>query len=166
MKELKIKCDIGLQWYKTDLAKTETEGTVELMDNEVNRLVSYLKSKGTADMKKLKLRKRLPKIYKKLKEAYLDIYNQTDYHYNLMRGFDEGLCEYDELEVRQFVYEKFGEQPEILSDWLYWYISTLSDEEAEDFILEKLHLGYDWQAPYWSKFVEIPEEIVKMAGLK
>ena len=166
MKELKIKCDIGLQWYKTDLAKTEAEGTVKLSDNDVKQLVSYLKSMGTADMKKLRLKKMYPKIYKKLKDAYLDLLNKTDYHYNLMRGFDEGLCEYDELEVRQFVYEKFGEQPEILSDWLYWYISTLSDEEAEDFILEKLHLGYDWQAPYWSKFVEIPDEIIKMAGLK
>ena len=82
-----------------------------------------------------------------------------------MRGFDEGLCDYDELEVRKFVFEKFGEQPEDLSDWLYWYISTLSDEEAEEFILEKLHLGYDWDEPLWTNIVEIPEEIVKMAGL-
>ena len=58
-----------------------------------------------------------------------------------MRGFDEGLCDYDELEVRKFVFEKFGEQPEDLSDWLYWYISTLSDEEAEEFILEKTSIS-------------------------
>ena len=165
MKEFTIKCNIGPQWYKTDLAKEETEGTVKLDDNDVNQLVSYLKSMGTADMKKLKLKKRYRKIYIKLKKAYLDLYNKTDYHYQLMRGFDEGLCDYDELEVRKFVFEKFGEQPEDLSDWLYWYISTLSDEETEEFILEKLHLGYDWDEPLWTNIVEIPEEIVKMAGL-
>ena len=83
----------------------ESEGYVELSDEEVAKIVDLIRQKGTTDIEGLELEEKYPDIYEKLREAYHDMaYNAEELHW-LWEGYDNGYFEYDTYDLMAYCEE-------------------------------------------------------------
>lgn len=169
----------------------EGESSVELTDEEVKVLVDLICEKGTADVKKLKLKKNHPALYKKLDKAYHDMAYKAEENHWLWEGYHNHYYEYDDDELMDyckrecgFTFEfkpedypeyssSFYEIPEVyerlvsdiewrsFSNWLYEYIRRLSDDEFRDFLCN--HMNADVEIDEVNYEVCIPQAIIDMA---
>lgn len=108
MAKFEIECEQSLRWSHYGEETAKGKGTVELTDEEVNVLVNLIREKGTANVKKLKLKKMHPAIYEKLDEAYHNLAYKTEELYWLIDGFGNGYYEYDDAEVIEYCEENCG----------------------------------------------------------
>ena len=66
--------------YSGGAVNVESEGYVELSDEEVAKIVDLIRQKGTTDIDELELEEKYPDIYEKLREAYHDMaYNAENF---------------------------------------------------------------------------------------
>lgn len=149
MAKFEIECEQSLGWSHSGEVTTKGKSTVELSDEEVKMLVNLIREKGTADVKKLKLRKIHPALYKKLDEAYHNMaYKAEEFHW-LMHGLESGYFDYDLDKVMQFCEENCG----------YEFVPTVDnvpDNIGSDFIaaiLEMRKEDMDFKMEDFSKWL-------------
>ena len=182
-----IENDTCLGISHSGAVNVESEGYVELSDEEVAKIVDLIKQKGTTDIEGLELEEKYPDIYEKLREAYHDMaYNAEELHW-LWEGYYSRYFEYDIYELMAYCEEncgfnfKFDEEDytddgkldedaleedkiEAFNYWLDDYVVGLEDNEVKDFFYNHMNAGLDLDdIEYW---VEIPEAIIKLAEKK
>lgn len=176
--------DTCLGWSHSGPVNVESDGFVELSDEEVTKIVELIRKEGTSDIEELKLEEVYPDIYKKLDDAFYEMaYNAEEKHW-LMEGFLEGYYEYntDELmayceENCGFVYEDDDEDAtddddedyakiDYFDSWLKDYVSGLNDEEASEFLKEHMNADVNLDDDDVEYQVAIPDAIIKMAEKK
>lgn len=177
--------DTCLGWSHSGPVNVESDGFVELSDEEVAKIVELIRKEGTFYVEELRLEEVYPDIYKKLDDAFFKMAYDAEEKHWLMEGFLEGYYEYntDELmayceENCGFVYEDDDEDDTDDDDedyakidyfenyWLKDYVSSLNEEEAIKFLKEHLNADvniYDDEVAYQ---VAIPDEIIEMAKKK
>ena len=165
----------------------ESEGYVELLDEEVAKIVDLIRQKGTTDIEELEQEEKYPDIYEKLREAYHDMaYNAEELHW-LWEGYNNGYFEYDTDELMAYCEENCGfnfefdeedytedgeldedaleeDKTETFNDWLDDYVAGLEDSEVKDFFYNHMNAGLELEDVEYS--VEIPEAIIKLAEKK
>lgn len=165
----------------------ESEGYVELSDEEVAKIVDLIREKGTTDIGKLNLEEIYPDIYEKLREAYYDMaYNEEELHW-LLEGYNSSYFEYDEDELMAYCKENCGfhfeynkedyiedgeldeeaieeDESEAFNDWLDDYVSGLEDDEVKDFFYNHMNANLELDDVKYS--VGIPGAIIKLAEKK
>lgn len=165
----------------------ESEGYVELSDEEVAKIVDLIRQKGTTDIEGLELEEKYPDIYEKLREAYHDMaYNAEELHW-LWEGYDNGYFEYDTYDLMAYCEENWGfnfefdeedytedgeldedaleeDKTEAFNDWLDDYVAGLEDSEVKDFLYNHMNAELELEDVEYS--VEIPEAIIKLAEKK
>ncbi len=162
-------------------------GAVELTDEEVQQLVELIRENdGETDIEELELADKYPEIYEKLDDAYLELAYQAAYRTRLVQRYRDGDFEVpynlmEWLDAEQLF--RFEIDPkegpvtaEALQDlkrkafdkWLNEYTAGLDVDQLFDF----LNHYYDTDLIDMDNFepedylIEIPEEIVEMAGEK
>ena len=182
-----IENDICLGISHSGAVNVESEGYVELSDEEVATIVVLIKQKGTTDIEELELEEEYPDIYEKLREAYHDMaYDAEELHW-LWEGYESGYFEYDTDELMAYCEEKCGfnfefdeedytedgeldedtleeDKAEAFYDWLDDYVDCLEDDEVKDFFYNHMNAGLELDDVEYS--VEIPEAIIKLAEKK
>ena len=162
----------------------ESEGYVELSDDEVAKIVGLIRQAGSSDIKEIGLEEKYPDIYAKLDEAYHDMaYNAEELHW-LWEGYDNGYYEYDPDELMAYCEENCGykfnyneedyvEDGQLDEDkleydksidfygWLDRYIRKLDDEDVKDFFYNHMDADLDMQGVEY--VVAIPDAIIDMA---
>ena len=165
----------------------ESEGYVELSDEEVAKIVDLIRQRGTTDIGKLNLEEIYPDIYEKLREAYYDMaYNEEELHW-LWEGYNSSYFEYDEDELMAYCKENCGfhfeynkedyiedgeldeeaieeDESEAFNDWLDDYVSGLEDEEVKDFCYN--HMNADLELNDVNYAGGMPGAIIKLAEKK
>ena len=165
----------------------ESEGYVELSDEEVAKIVDLIRQKGTTDIGKLDLEEIYPDIYEKLREAYYDMaYNEEELHW-LWEGYNSSYFEYNEDELMVYCKENCGchfdynkedyiedgeldeeaieeDESEAFNDWLDDYVSGLEDSEVKDFFYNHMNANLELDDVKYS--VGIPGAIIKLAEKK
>ena len=164
MAKYTIECDICLGFTHCGAEETSGKGTIELSDEEVKTLVDLIRKKKSTDPGKLRLKKSHPDLYKKLDEAYYELYYQTEEIHWLKEGFSYGY-DYDYDELEQYCIENCGydEEEDDFSSWLNDYIDSLPYDELCDFCYNHLNAGVDMDASDHEYEVHIPKEIIEMA---
>ena len=182
MAEYTIECDI----YHSNISycgNAHSERTIELSDEEVKTLVSLIRDKQSTDFNKLGLKENYPDLYKKLDEAYRQLYYEAGKIDCLKEGHYLGIFEYDSKELKQYCIESCGYkyvasdtdfdenddeeilQPKHFEEWLDDYIDSLPYDELCDFFHDHLNADVDSFDPGCLYWVQIPKEIIKMAEL-
>ena len=165
----------------------ESEGYVELSDEEVAKIVDLIRQKGTTDIGKLNLEEIYPDIYEKLREAYYDMaYNEEELHW-LWEGYNSSYFEYDAVELMAYCEENCGfhfeynkedyiedgeldedalhdDKAEAFNDWLDDYVAGLEDDEVKDFFYNQMNANLELDDVNYS--VGIPGAIIKLAEKK
>lgn len=162
-------------------------GDVELSDNEVEQLVNLIKEKGYSDIRKLKLNKVFPEIYKKLDDAYQAVAYKAEEEHWLEEGYNRYECHnYEDADMIAYLKEKdawdfeYNEEEyidetgkineEVLFDaeceylheeGLDRYLSSLDGEERYDFIRKKVGIDVDVFGCDYE--IAIPSEIIALA---
>ena len=108
MAKFELECERSMGWSHSGEVTIECKGTVDLTDEEVKVLVNLIREKGTADVKKLRLKKIHPALYEKLDEACHNMVYKAEEFYWLLHGLGNGYFEYDEDKVIQFCEENCG----------------------------------------------------------
>lgn len=164
----KIENDICLGWSHSGGVNIESEGFVELSEEEVMKIVELIRKTETSDIKKLRLKKLYPGIYEKLRKAYFEIaYNAQMLHW-LWDGYHLEEYKYDKDELMSYCTENCGFDGEFddFDSWLEYYLSELDDEEAIDFFLEHMNAELELDDDEIAYEVAIPEAVIKMAEKK
>lgn len=165
----------------------ESEGYVELSDEEVAKIVDLIRQNGTTDIGKLNLEEIYPDIYEKLREAYYDMaYNEEELHW-LWEGYNSSYFEYDAVELMAYCEENCGfhfeynkedyiedgeldedalhdDKAEAFNDWLDDYVAGLEDDEVKDFFYNHMNANLELDDVNYS--VGIPGAIIKLAEKK
>ena len=169
--------DTCLGWSHSGPVNVESDGFVELSDEEVTKIVELIRKEGTSDVEELKLEEVYPDIYKKLDDAFYEMaYNAEEKHW-LMEGFLDGYFDYDIDELMAYCKENCGykyddeEEDEDLEydyfdSWLKDYVSGLNDEEASVFLKEHMNADVNLDDDDVEYQVAIPDAIIKMAEKK
>lgn len=145
MAEYTIECDI----YHSNFSycgNAHSERTIELSDRKVKTLVNLIRDKQSTDFNKLGLKENYPDLYKKLDEAYRQLYYETGKIDCLKEGHYLGIFEYDSKELDD-------------------YIDSLPYDELCDFFHNHLNADVDSFNSECLYSVQIPKEIIKMAEL-
>ena len=182
-----IENDTCLGISHSGAVNVESEGYVELSDEEVAKIVDLIRQKGTTDIEGLELEEKYPDIYEKLSEAYYDMaYNAEELHW-LWEGYNNGYFEYDTDELMTYCEENCGfnfefdeedytvdgeldedaledDKTEAFNDWLDDYVAGLEDDEVKDFFYNHMNAGLEMEAIEYS--VKIPGAIIKLAEKK
>ena len=182
-----IENDTCLGISHSGAVNVESEGYVELSDDEVAKIVDLIRQKGTTDVERLELEMKYPDIYEKLREAYHDMaYSAEELHW-LWEGYKSGYFEYDSDELMAYCEEHCGfkfkydeadytddwefdedmleyDKAEAFNDWLDDYVAGLNDDEVKDFFYNHMNAGLELENVEYS--VEIPEAIIKLAEKK
>lgn len=166
----------------------ESEGFVEISDEEVAKIVDLIRQKGTTDVGTLNLVEIYPDIYEKLDKAYHDMaYDAEEMHW-LWYGYGEdgyrdgyeldelmSHCEENcgfEFEYDEEDYMENGELDEesliddkeqAFYDWLDDYLDSLSNEEAKDFFYNQMGANLDLPYEEVEYRVAIPDAIKMLA---
>lgn len=177
--------DTCLGWSHSGPVNVESDGFVELSDEEVTKIVELIRKKETSDIDELRLEEVYPDIYEKLDNAFFKMAYDAEEKHWLMEGFLEGYYEYntDELmayceENCGFVYEDDDEDATDDDDedyakidyfknyWLNDYVSSLNEEDAIKFLKEHLNADVNMDDDEVEYQVAIPQAIIKMAEKK
>ena len=103
-----IECEVCLGMSHCGAVYASSNGTIELSDAEVSKLVALIKEKGSSDIKELDLENIYPEIYEKLDDAYYRIaYKAEELHW-LWYGYHEGVYEYDTDELLSYCESECG----------------------------------------------------------
>ncbi|MBR5119312.1 MAG: hypothetical protein IK100_11825 [Muribaculaceae bacterium] len=181
--------DTCLGWSHSGPVNVESDGFVELSDEEVTKIVELIRKEGTSDIEELKLEEIYPDIYKKLNDAFFKMaYDAEEMHW-LWEGFYNHYYEYDSEKLMAYCAENCGFNFEydeedyivngeldedaledykidVFEEWLDDYVKGLDDEEARKFLKEHMNADvniYDDEVYY---DVTIPEAIIQMAKKK
>lgn len=163
----------------------EANSTVELTDEEVEKLINLIREKGTSKVKELGLEEIYPDLYEKLHEAYHDMaYEAAELHW-LWHGYESGYFEYDMEELKeyckakcdfQFEYkesdylDKDGnfdddcfedDENDAFVDWLDDYLQGLDSKSLKAFFYNQMHADLDLEDVGYN--VEIPAAIIEKA---
>jgi len=181
--------DTCLGWSHSGPVNVESDGFVELSDEEVAKIVELIRKEGTFYVEELRLEEVYPDIYKKLDDAFFKMAYDAEEKHWLMEGFLEGYYEYNTEELMAYCVENCGfifeydeedyitdgeldedalydAKTDYFDDWLKDYVSSLNEEEAIKFLKEHLNADvniYDDEVAYQ---VAIPDEIIEMAKKK
>lgn len=185
--DLYVDSDLG--WSHCGCVTVDSNGTVELTDEEVAKLVNLIKEKGTSDVEELGLKHELPDIYEKLDKAHRDIARIAIIDHWLMEGYYENAyeCDMDELMEHctenhgfEFSYDEadytdedgnvdedaiYDARFEAFTEWLEPFILNLDYKERRGFLEDQMGIELDYsdlEIPYT---IEIPQAIVKMAEI-
>jgi hypothetical protein len=185
MAEYKIECEQFLGMSHSGPVTTSGESTIELSDEEVATLVQLIREKGTTDLDELELEKSHPELYAKLDEAYHDMARHAESMHWLWEGYNNGYYEYDEDELMDYCERELGFSYEYDEDnyldadgnfdeddmgyaksaafreWLDYYLYSLSDDDAAEFMEEHLGAGVDVDDVEYT--VAIPQAIIDKA---
>lgn len=136
--------------------RVEGQGTVELTDEEVQKLVDLIcENNGCTDIKELKLEERYPDIYETLREAHHDVAYRAEYNHWVIEGYENGYYEIDDedpiekcereygfqytFDLEKYV-EEHGYDPEEVKS-----IEDIDEYELED---DKLNAFDNWVEEY------------------
>ena len=172
--------DTCLGWSHSGPVNVESDGFVELSDEEVTKIVELVRKEGTFYIDELRLEEVYPDIYKKLDDAFFKMAYAAEEKHWLMEGFLDGYYEYDTDELMAYCKENCGyeyddeeeeeeeedAEYEYFDSWLREYVTGLDDEEAIVFLKEHMNADvniYDDEVEYQ---VAIPDEIIEMAKKK
>ena len=181
--------DTCLGWSHSGPVNVESDGFVELSDEEVTKIVELIRKEGTSDVEELRLKELYPDIYKKLDDAFYKMAYDAEEKHWLWEGYYNGYYEYNEEELIAYCTENFGfifeydeedyiKEGELDEDALfddkidafnYWldnYVSSLNEEDAIKFLKEHLNAEVDLYDDEIAYEVAIPEAIIKMAAKK
>ena len=90
-----IENDTCLGISHSGAVNVESEGYVELSDEEVVKIVELIRKEGTTDIEELRLEELYPDIYKKLRDAYYDMaYNEAKKLIELLEENKDKLKEF------------------------------------------------------------------------
>ena len=176
---------LGISHYGEEYV--ESSGVVELTDDDAAKIIELIRKEGTSDIEALKLKEVYPDIYKKLDEAYYKMAYDAEELYWLRFGYENDGCDCDYNELMEYCKENCGfkfeynekdyikdgkfdegsmEDDEIdaFDEWLNDYIYSLDDDEARDFLKNKM--GDEVNLDEITYEVAIPEEIIEMAEKK
>ena len=157
----------------------EGEGSVELEDSQVDKLVSLIReSGGETDPDILCLQEKYPDIYDILEEAYSDAAHEAEYRHHVISGYENGYFEQPsglmETLERDGLYTYVTEdgeedvdeydKQEAFCEWIGSYIDTLGEEDLVDF-LEKYFVSSleDIETGFAEYEVGIPKGIIELA---
>ena len=180
----RIENDTCLGISHSGPVNVESEGFIELSDEEVVKIVDLIRKEGTTDIDELGLEETYPDIYQKLDKAYHDMaYDAEEAHW-LREGYTIDAFEYDAEELMAYCEEncgfeyEFGEEDflengELSEDaldcklfdfytWLDDYVESLKGEEMKDFFYNHLNAEME-ELDEVDYEVAIPEAIIKMA---
>ena len=182
-----IENDTCLGISHSGAVNVESEGYVELSDEEVAKIVELIRKEGTSDIKELRLEEIYPDIYKELDDAYYKIaYSAEEMHW-LWEGYYDGYYEYDDEELIAYCAENCGfnfeyneedyikegeldedtlyyDKIDAFKEWLDDYVNGLDDKDVKDFFYN--HMKADLNPDDIAYEVAIPEEIIEMAEKK
>lgn len=176
--------DTCLGWSHSGPVNVESDGFVELSDEEVTKIVELIRKEGTSDIEELRLEELYPDIYKKLDDAFYKMAYDAEEKHWLMEGFLCGYYDYDVYELMSyckencgFVYEDDEEDDsesdeedfakiDYFEDWLREYVTGLDDEKAKEFLKNHMNAEVDLDDDEVEYEVAIPEAIIKMAEKK
>ena len=182
-----IENDTCLGISHSGAVNVESEGFVELSDEEVAKVVDLIRKEGTSDIEELRLEEVYPDIYEKLREAYYEMaYNAEELHW-LWEGYNNGYFEYDTDELMAYCAENCGfnfeyneedyiedgkldedtleyDKMDAFNEWLDDYVNGLDDKDVKDFFYNHMNAGLDLDDIAYE--VAIPENIIKMAEKK
>ena len=162
------------------------EGYVELTDEEVNKLVTLMKSKNSHDVKELELKTLYPEIFEKLDSAYYEMAANAEEEHWLNWGYYNSECHnFEPADMIEFLISKGtwhfeqdeedfldenGEpdedafieaQNEYMYEAMDEYYCSVSGDESKDFL--RNIVGIDVDLSFIEYEVKIPEEIIDMA---
>lgn len=162
----------------------ESEGYVELSDDEVAKIVDLIREVGSSDIEEIGLEEKYPEIYDTLDEAYHSMaYDAEELHW-LWGGYENGYFEYDTEELMAYCEENCGfkfeyneedymedgeldedsladDKDNAFSAWLDDYVRSLTDEEVKSFFYDHMNPGLELE--HVDYVVAIPQEIIDMA---
>ena len=182
-----FQTSVYLGWSHSGEVVTTGEGTINLSDEEVGILISQMKVLRSKDYRKLKLSRRYPKLYNKLRRNYRKVAYETEELYWLINGLEEGYYEYDEIELVKYCIESCGLDPYELYEyydesedeeeryelvlakfgpWLTNYVKTLHYKEAIEFFYGIMEVQMDFDESYFSNSYStiLPQKIIEMAS--
>ncbi len=183
---------VYLGWGHSGEVSNTGTGQIDLSDEDVDLLVSLIKENRTSDFRKLKLSRRYPKLYNKLRRKYRKLAIETERHHWLIDGLDEGEYEYDEDSLMEYCMENCGftlsedyydyedeeddeavqeENHEFALDefrmWFSDYVRGLNHKDADYLLCEVggIEMEFD-EVDFCNNYsTELPEAITKLAGL-
>ena len=182
-----FKTTIYLGWGHSGGVYNTGTGQIDLSDEDVDLLVRLIKENRTGDYRKLKLSRRYPKLYNKLRRKYRKLAIETERHHWLIDGLSEGEYEYDEEALMEYClqncgftlsedyYDCDGElNEEYLDDaidefqlWFRHYLRGLNNKDADYLLCEVggIEMHFD-EVDFCNDYsTELPEAITKLAGL-
>lgn len=158
-------------------------GTVELEDTQVNRLVSLIReSGGETDVEKLSLEERFPDVYEALDGACWEAASEACHRHWVLNGYycgyfeeKDGLMEsLEEAGVFKYSPEspmEDGEEvdedakEEAFREWFDGWFDSLSEDEQVSFIEDNYDgLEDDGDPGMYDYDVVIPQGIIDLAG--
>ena len=184
---------VYLGWGHSGEVSTTGTGQIELSDEDVELLVRLMKENRTSEYSKLKLSRRYPKLYNRLRRKYRKLAFETERHHWLIEGLDEGECDYDEENLMEYclmngeftlpdyyydyedetddekIKEEYLEQAlEEFRSWFSDYVKWLDPKDADYILCEVGGVELDFhEYEFCSAYsTELPEAITKLAGLK
>lgn len=182
-----IENDTCLGISHSGAVNIESEGYVELSDEEVGKIVDLIRQKKTTNIIGLGLEEKYPDIYEKLREAYYDMaYSEEELHW-LWEGYNNGYFEYNVGELMDYCEKNCGfhfefdkedyiedgefdedglndDMFEAFNDWLDDYVTGLEDDEVKLFFYNHMNARLELDDVKYS--VEIPGAIIKLAEKK
>lgn len=187
MPKFNIEVEICLGFSHCGGVYNDGHGEVELSENEVDQLVTFMKEKGTSDIEELKLQDILPEIYKKLDEAYRAVAYKAEEEHWLDEGYYHNECHnYDDVDMIDYLIEQkawnfeydedeFKDEDGEIDDEALWeaqseylheealddYLAGLHGEERYEFLRKKV--GIDVEVFGCDYEIEIPSEIIALA---
>ena len=100
--------DTCLGWSHSGPVNVESDGFVELSDEEVTKIIELIRKEGTSNIEELRLKELYPDIYKKLDNAFYEMaYNAEEMHW-LWEGFYNRYYDYDPYELMAYCAENCG----------------------------------------------------------
>ena len=162
----------------------DSEGFVELTDDEVAKIVDLIREAGSTDIEEIGLKEKYPDIYDTLDDAYRHMaYDAEELHW-LWEGYESGYFEYDKEELIAYCEENCGfkfdyneedyivdgefdedsledDKENAFDNWVDDYLQTLTDQEVKSFFYD--HMNADLNLDHVDYEVAIPEEIIDMA---
>ena len=181
-----IKNETCLGMSHSGAVNVNSEGYVDLSDEEVAKIVDLIRKVGTHDMEELGLEEECPEIYEKLDDAYFTMARKAEELHWLWEGYENECYEFDEDELMEYCEQECGftyeeddccdEDGEIdeedryyakrtaFFNWLDDYLRGLSDDDAVEFFIEHMNAELDLSGIEYE--VVVPEAIIKMAGIE
>ena len=183
-----IECEVCLGMSHCGAVYASSNGTIELSDAEVSKLVALIKEKGSSDIKELDLENTYPEIFEKLDDAYYRIAYEAEELHWLWYGYHEGVYEYDTDELLSYCESECGfvfdgdkedfmdengdfdegayeeaKMEAFLDDWLIPYIESLDTPGQIDFLQNQMNASVEMDGSEVSYEVCIPEGIIELA---